>query len=489
MKILSLAAAVIAVAVLFASCNADASGTNETDAIPARTAPAAETEPEYVYADDLGGAEINILNMDAYWGMYVTVSPGDIIGEALNDAVYERNTLVEQKLNCIVKDTRTPSSNSFDSVKNLGRNAVLAGDDIYDVMYLPINQMTSLVTDGYFYNLLEIPQLRLDEEWWDGRYNGSSMIGNKLYFAAGDLHLMAYDSTWCIFFNEDMLKNHNLDMPYGKVRSGEWTIDELNEYCRATANLNSDADFGWDQNGTAVYGLSTHPHAPDKFIFSTGERYVTTDDGHIPYFSGGTERFFGVIDKLAALLGTPGVTHNADYDDFNAASGGYVYLFASARAAFLTAEIKAAQLLRDMEQTFGILPFPKYDANQTGYSSALMSDLLVMTIPVTNNDAAMTSVILDALSYESYRSVIPVYYNTTVSQKGLRNDDSIEMMRIMSSSRGVDIAVVYSWNADLVNTLRTKLFKGDSAVASDIEKHKTKIETNIAELLEAFAVG
>lgn len=486
MKILSFAAAVIAAAVLFVSCAAD-TGTSETETMSAETTLAAETEAEYVYEDDFGGAEINILNMDAYWGMYVTVVPEDIIGEALNDAVYERSTLVEQKLNCVIKDTRTPSSNNFDSVKTLGRNAVLAGEDIYDVMYLPINQMTSLVTDGYFYNLLDIAQLRLDEKWWDGPYNSASMIGDKLYFASGDLHLMAYDSSWCIFFNEDMLKNHNLDMPYGKVRSGEWTIDELHAYCKAIANLNSDADFAWDQNGTAVYGLSTHPHAPDKFIFSTGERYVMTDESHMPYFSGGTERFFGVVEKLAALLGSQGVTHNSDSDDFNAAKGGYVYLFANARAAFLTAEIKAAQLLRDMEQTFGILPFPKYDANQAGYSSALMSDLLVMTIPVTNNDASMTSVILDALSYESYRSVIPVYYNTTVSQKGLRNDDSIEMMQIMSSGRGADMAVVYSWNADLVNSLRTKLFKGDSAAASDIEKYKSKIEANIAELLEAFA--
>ena len=37
---------------------------------------------------------------------------------------------------------------------------------------------------------------------------------------------------------------------------------------------------------------------------------------------------------------------------------------------------------------------------------------------------------IDALTYRSYETVLPVYYENRVAQKGLRNEDSIEMLGI-----------------------------------------------------------
>lgn len=477
----------------FISCADEAAASPENTGetgTEAAVSPGEETGgPEYAYPElSLGGKEIFFLNMDAYWGMYVTISPDALTGEVLNDAVYARNRSVEEKFGCVIKDAKIVSKNSFDAVVKAGRNAVLAADGTYDVMYLPINQITALLTEGSFRNLYDLPELRLDESWWDSAYNSAAAIGDKLYFASGDLHLMAYDSTWCIFFNEKILADNGLDMPYDLVRAGSWTLDELTRYCAAAADLNGSASFAWDQNGSAVYGLSTHPHSPDKFVLSAGEKYVRKDSG-IPVFSAGSERYYGVIEKLAALLDTAdGTSIESDADDFNAGKGGYMYVFANRRSAFLTAEIKAAQLLRDMEDTFGILPFPKYDENQESYRSALMSDLLVMTVPVTNTEAADTAAVVDALCYESSRQVIPVYFDITVSQKGLRNDDSIEMMEIMRSSRDADISAIFAWNNNLVNAVRMKVFKGESSVASDIEKYGGQISADIAELLEAFGI-
>ncbi len=476
------------------ACAGEPAGTAETsgEAVTEGTGTTAAESAgsEYTYPDlNLGGKEIFILNMDAYWGMYVTVSPDALTGEVLNDAVYARNRSVEEKFGCVIRDAKIDSKNSFDAIVKAGRNAVLAGDGTYDVMYLPINQITALLTDGSFLNLYGLPELQLDESWWDSAYNSAAAIGDKLYFASGDLHLMAYDSTWCIFFNENILADKGLGMPYDAVRAGSWTLDELTRYCRTAANLNDSASFSWDQSGSAVYGLSTHPHSPDKFVLGAGEKYVRKDDSGIPVLSAGGERYYGVIEKLAALLDTAdGTSIESDADDFNAGKGGYMYVFANRRSAFLTAEIKAAQLLRDMEDTFGILPFPKYDESQESYRSALMSDLLVMTLPVTNTSASETAAVLDALCYESSRQVIPVYFDITVSQKGLRNDDSIEMMEIMRSSRDADISAIFAWNNSLVGAVRQKVFKGESSVASDIEKYGGQISEDIAELLEAFGI-
>ena len=37
---------------------------------------------------------------------------------------------------------------------------------------------------------------------------------------------------------------------------------------------------------------------------------------------------------------------------------------------------------------------------------------------------------IDALTYRSYETVLPVCYENRVAQKGLRNEDSIEMLGI-----------------------------------------------------------
>jgi len=167
--------------------------------------------------------------------------------------------------------------------------------------------------------------------------------------------------------------------------------------------------------------------------------------------------------------------------DFDADLGGYMHIFTARRAMFLTAEIKAAQLMRDMEDTFGIVPFPKYDENQENYQSTIVSTMLYWCIPATNSKVEMTSTISEVLTHESYENVIPVYYNSVVEHKGLRNEDSIEMLDIMRQNKGVDIGAIYAWNVDLSASLRTLIYKGDSQVASTIAKAQTGIETKIAE--------
>lgn len=49
---------------------------------------------------------------------------------------------------------------------------------------------------------------------------------------------------------------------------------------------------------------------------------------------------------------------------------------------------------------------------------------------VTNQNTQQAGVILDEFSYQIYKDLMPVFYDVTVSQKGLRNEESIEMFGI-----------------------------------------------------------
>ena len=98
-----------------------------------------------------------------------------------------------------------------------------------------------------------------------------------------------------------------------------------------------------------------------------------------------------------------------------------------------------------------------------------------------------TATVSEVLTHESYESVVPVYYNSVVEHKGLRNEDSIEMLEIMRRTKGVDISVIFNWNSSLSTSLYTMLFEGNSQVASTVASAKKGIETSVAEFKEFLA--
>ena len=166
-------------------------------------------------------------------------------------------------------------------------------------------------------------------------------------------------------------------------------------------------------------------------------------------------------------------------------AGGYVHVFTVGRAMFMTGEIKAAQLMRDMEDTFGIVPFPKYDEAQENYSTNLVDCVFCLTIPTTNTKLEQTAVITEVIAHDSHEKVIPLYYDTIVEHKGLRNEDSIEMLDIMRQTRDVDISIMFNWyDTTMRGNINTKLFNGDNQVASTVASNKKGIETNITKFVE-----
>lgn len=466
-------------------------GCGGTTEVEEKTDPAVSTEETetvveasaYTYPEaDLGGRTLSILNIDSYWGMHIDLDVEETTGEALNDAIYERNRLVEEKFNFTLHDDKYVSNNDLSGTTNAAKKEIQSGEDTHAVLYIRDDNLMNFHMENMLQDLSTFSELHLDEAWWDGNYNSVAQIGDSILGAAGDAHLMGYDSSWCIFFNEDILKNNGLDMPYDLAREGNWTFDKLNEYVRAVAQVDvSQSD--WTNGGNAVYGLVTHIHAPDKFIFSMGNEYVKKENDGTLSFTIETEQFYSTVEKLAALLSDNTVTLQGNSNDFSEDKG-YVYSFMNGYAAFLTAEVKTANNIRDMEDTFGILPFPKYDAEQEDYRTPLMYGLLVMTIPTTNGNAAETAMVMDALAYEGSQSVVPVYFDNTVAHKGLRNENSVEMLEIMKYSRSADIAVVYGWNSTLASTIQSNIFAGKTEAASVVAAQKSAITTEIEEFME-----
>jgi ABC-type glycerol-3-phosphate transport system substrate-binding protein len=359
---------------------------------------------------------------------------------------------------------------------------ILAGEDEFDTMYIPARDLYKFTSEGNLYNLLNYDEFNFNREWWLSPYNNANTINGKLYAAAGYSQLMIVDSIWCLFFNEMMMTDLGIDKPYQLVRDGKWTLDRYSEYLKSGARLNGDNSFEWKNDGKCIYGMSGF--AFDKFLIASGERLIESNKGKLT-LTAGSEHFFNVITKLASTL-----TEGNGYARINSPDvtddtiGNYLNNFEIERALFVTAEISKTSRMRTKTFNFGIVPFPKYDDTQTNYYSAPFYGTPCFTIPITCTTPERSAKLGDALTYLSYDMVMPVFRELTLEQKGLRNDESIEMLNIIINSSIPDLVYTYNIGSTFRTDVGKKLKSGDSSVASIFAAAKSAMEADIKKVNE-----
>ena len=480
---------VCAAAVSCGGKDAGGDGANPADA----QKKASEGEPdvleawEYVYPEmDGGGGDFVFFTPITGWSYYTDLVFEEPPGEALDDAIYKRNRFIEDKFNINIKAVER----DIGEIQNQLKKVVSSGSDEYDASFCPAafgGNIGALITQKIFCNLREIPTMDLSGEWWNQTINEEAAIGSgdKLYYAGCGVNLFTLQAVSCVYFNQDMMSDLALELPYNAVRSGKWTFDAFNRYMKAGAQQNGADSWKWDAGGPAVYGLASYQDSATALLAGSSERFVVTDSGGRPQVAIEGERFINALTKIQEML----QLQNGEFICANDISSGFYFepMFKNNRALMILGELKSADGYRDMEATFGIVPVPKYDENQKDYYSHLIYPAPVLVIPVSNPRPDFTGAVLDAMAYVSNRDVTPVYFDVSVSQKKLRNEDSVEMLQIIKNSGSFELGMAYGWTNDFYFAIHMEMGSGGKFdIASQIEKHRGKIEANIEKTMELF---
>ena len=443
--------------------------------------------PEYIYPEiNGGGADFIFLAPTTTWDYYTDIVFDEPPAEVLDEAIYKRNRFIEDKFNINIK----AAERDIGEINSRLRTVILSDSHEYDAAFCPAGfagNIGALITQNMFLNLREIPAMNMDGNWWNQTINKEAAIGSgdKLYYAGSGINIFTLQAVSCVFFNQDMMADLGLELPYNSVRDGTWTFDALHQYMRAGAQLNGADSWKWDASGSAVYGLASYQDSATSLLAGSAERYIITDADGTPRPAIDGERFINVLTKIQEMLQLP----NGEFVCANDSNSGFYFepMFMNNRALTALGELKAADSFKNMEATFGILPIPKYDGNQENYYSHLIYPAPALIIPVTNPQPDFTGAVLDAMAFVSNRDVTPVFFDVSVSQKRLRNEDSIEMLQIIKNSGSFEIGMAYGWTNDFFFAIHLEMGAGRSFnIVSQIERHIDRIAANIEKTMESF---
>ena len=485
------------VSTAFVACKDDAGNTNTGGDVVTDDPNETYPFPAEITLDD---KELNILNFSEYYNAIIYTDTDDY-GDNIATKVYDRNAYFYDRYKIDVVEHKLQFE---ERIKSFGESTTQltnlrnAGDDIYDITYVSINEQYTLLSSGIMTDLKTVSTLNLEADYWDPQLSSSYVLKNGAqYVASSPLNLMPYEMTWLIFFNQNMAEEKGLPDLFEYVRQGEWTIENMLKIINDYGIVSPDSisgDYTFDASGNATYGVAVHHCTGSVLLQGFDITFIAeqNEEGKPPYkFScNNSDAFYKASDLLQTLCTrSTGMAIGSDWEADPDHPEGYVPVFNSGRALFLNAELKSGMTLKKIlnsEVYYGMLPLPKYSTDQKSYYTTAASAVMLFGIPVMNDEKEATGLAADVLSYLSYRDVLPVYYNDYVTHRNASDAESLEMLNdYIMPGRRLDIGIIYGWTKSFTETYEMIIYKqteyGGSTIGNIITNNTRNINSTIRE--------
>jgi len=412
---------------------------------------------------------------DEYWAVQ-DIDAETENGDAINDAVYNRNRYIEEKYNFEI--ATIPSTNT--SAQSSGiKKVVASGSDDYDAVFTRSGYVPGIITSNCVLDLNEIMYLDFDKPWWDKSIMDQLSIMNKSYATYGDILATNYNTFRIIMFNKSLITEYELENPYDMVRNNTWTIDNFYNMLK---NVSKDINGDGKMDEKDMYGFLIQKGAPMAFYYSAAEKIIEKDENDLPQqIDAGSERSLRVMDKINEIWTSKG---NVMFDkDFSHLSVGFEaqilqQTFEDNRGLFYGEVLDLVEYMRSAEVDLGIIPMPKLDETQENYISygdGWCTNLIL--VPTTNTNPERTGAILEIMAAESKYTLLPAYYNKTLKNKYARDNESEEMLDIIFENKVISVDELYGWG--MHNTIQSSLESGKQNYVSAIEKVVDRVQKNI----------
>ncbi len=381
----------------------------------------------------------------------------------LDELIVERNTVVSEDYGVtFVYEYGTDYNDVNSRVSQQSMNSL----DDYDIAIGHKYSVTSCLVNNYLYDLADIDTLDLSGSWWDQGCRTNMVIDGKVYMMTGDILPSSMLISSCFAFNKRIMKELGKTEPYALVREGNWTLDE---YCTLTQDVTRDLDGdGVLDYNKDLYSLSAWKmDAPFSLFYGAGGIFSSIGEDGNPEISFEETDIVDRYEKIyEAVIG-----RQAYYVKEESNSASSFEMFAAGHALFYDTTLgKIKSFLTDMTDDYGIVPVPKYDANQKEYQSFVNGASGFVMIVNTEKDTEYVGTILEAMARYNYENVSTKMFEIVTKLQNVRDQDSSEMVDYIIRNRVYDFA--YFLDLDVSNVVLTQLNDGKQEISSKLKSAK-----------------
>ena len=455
----------------------------ETESVETETEEETELQPD-IPKLDFGGETFTCLTSGESddngvdWVTY-DVWVESLTGDAINDAVYNRNAYLMETYNITLQEIQSTGTTQSQTKKD-----VQSGSGEYDLVFTNITAGCNLAQDGNLLSLYTLPYIDLAKPWWDQKAVKDLSLLGSLYFATGDITVIDNDATWVLMFNKEMHKDHGFDDLYDLVRENKWYYDTFYGMIQTAAvDTNGDGKmYGPDD----TFGFATSDYSSYGLLYASGEQFTARDAEDKPVLVSDHERMSRVAEAAAKIMADKErtvITGKQGISD----SDNLRFVFEEGRSLFFGEVMQCITRMRDSETAFGLIPWPKFDEGQKDFCTLIHTTAgKGIVIPASQNNMELAGAITEAMAAKSMYTLTPAYYNVALTYKYMRDNESAEMLDIILESRCFDLGLIYAWGG-LSSGIHSIITNGKAEnFASTWEKNATKFDTALDKTMTAY---
>ena len=460
---------------------ADTTAASQTNAV---TDEAGETIPSDELPDglDFRGDQVNILSRDYGSDLVDEIFVEELNSDPVNDAIFERNTEISQRLNITINSIRESSEEPITKIIA----AIGSGSKDYDIMVELSWKVMPKSIDGYFADLRKTAYLDFEKPWWTQGFNEAASYHDAQFAVTGVMVLSTYRRTYSTVFNKQLFEDANQPFLYEYVENGTWTLDT--QISLVPLFHRDNGNNQQDKEGD-IYGFVSDTYISIDPYQTTAELEILQKNSDGDYeWAFNNERISDLTDKVLELYyGTDGATYVVpNPSDFQEATR---TMFSNNYAAMATLCLQALEhpSMRNMSSEYGVVPIPKFDQTVTTYHSAMHDGYTVAVIPttVTGDRLDQMSAVLEAMGSASYRIIQPAYYELTLRTKLAQDPQSAEMMDLLTQSIVMDPGIIYSNNMGGFHAQHRGIIAGKTNnTASRYKSLTTSAKRNLIRIVE-----
>lgn len=362
-------------------------------------------------------------------------------GDKVNDAVFARNSQLQEKYNCTIVEDR--QSNPASAV----REPLIAGEYVADLLLHTAMGLRTLAAANLVADLSVLDNIDLEKAWWDPNGMTGMNVGGKIFFVNGDGCTLDDRAAWILFFNKDWVEEYKPDLNlYKEVEEGRWTIDLMYEIMANTAK-------DLDGDGALVARKDRFGYIGERFnnwvhVNGCGEtlsRISSSGEYEIP--AQPKAELLNIWEKLRPLLTSP--TRLVD-DAGSVFRAGLSTFFSCNTGTILNAASSTISL--------GVLPLPKLNAEQEKYYNGVSyAQLGCFAIPTTTDNCEdwetngftsgreQAAYFLEAFCYYSMLTLTPAFYDQVILKQSIRDVESAKMVEYAMENKVYDPVVGYNF--------------------------------------------